>query len=382
MFASRLVGLLAVSCLLASVGPARADDKKKPDTQAPADNHSTGVKRVTIQEKEIELSKALAEITKQTGNEVVDRRQGKDDVKIRLDLKGVTFWQALDAVAKAADANVAVFERDMKVALTDGPFQALPTSYDGMFRIRIKRIQIAHNLETDGRQALFTMEIAWEPRFQPLFIEGQADDLYIEDDKGRTVELPEPNRGQASTSKRNAVEVIVRTNAPQRTANSLKVLKGKLMVTGPSEVLTFTWDKLSKIDKKADYQKKTNKGVSVTLRELRQEGAAGDQVWTVGLFLEYPPDGPKFESFQSWIVNNEIHFVREKDGLKQQMPPNLGYETDDQSDTKALIRYRFGDEPDRKVFLGKFGDWSLVYKTPGRVVEVPVNFEFKGLALP
>ena len=96
------------------------------------------------------------------------------------------------------------------------------------------------------------------------------------------------------------------------------------MVTGPSEMLSFTWDKLAKIDKKADYQKKTNKGVSVTLRELRQEGAAGDQVWTVGLFLEYPPDGPKFESFQSWIVNNEIHFVREKDGLKQQMPPNLG----------------------------------------------------------
>src|SRR5262245_33145666 len=107
MFASRLVGLLAVSCLLASVVSARpddkpkADDKKKPDTPAAADNHSTAVKKVTIQEKEIELSKALAEITKQTGNEVVDRRQGKDDVKIRLDLKGVTFWQALDAVAKA-----------------------------------------------------------------------------------------------------------------------------------------------------------------------------------------------------------------------------------------------------------------------------------------
>lgn len=380
MLASRFFGLLVVVCAIAGL-PARADEKQKANP-APAPANDAGTKKVTIQEKEIPLSKALAELQKQTGNVVEDRRQGKDDVKIRLDVKGVTFWQALDAIAKAADANVAVFERDMKIALTDGPFLALPTSYDGMFRIRVKRIQIAHNLETDSRQALFTMEIAWEPSFQPLFIEGQADDLYIEDEKGRTVELPEPNRGQVSTSKRNAIEVIVRTTAPQRNAASLKVLKGKLTVTGPSEVLTFSWDKLAKIDKKADYQKKTNKGVSVTLRELRQEGAAGDQVWTVGLFLEYPPDGPKFESFQSWIVNNEIHFVRERDGLKQQMPPNLGYETDDQSDTKALIRYRFGDEPDRKVFLGKFGDWSLVYKTPGKVLEVPVNFEFKGLSLP
>ncbi len=116
------------------------------------------------------------------------------------------------------------------------------------------------------------------------------------------------------------MEVVVRTNAPQRNAASLKVLKGKLSVTGPSEMLSFTWDKLAKIDKKADYRKKTNKGVSVTLRELRREGAAGDQVWTVGLYLEYPADGPKFESFQSWIVNNEIHLVGEKDGLKQRMP--------------------------------------------------------------
>jgi hypothetical protein len=378
MCVSRLVGLFAV-LLFTNVAPLHADDKPK---SAAGISGAIAASKVTIQQKEISVAQALAEVSKQTGNQVEDRRQGKEDVKIKLDLKNVTFWQALDALAKAADANVSVFERDMKVALVDGPYLALPTCYDNLFRMRIKRIQIAQNLEADTRQALFTMEIAWEPRFQPLFIEGQADDLYIEDDKGRTVELPEPNKGQASTSKRNAVEVIVRTNAPQRSAASLKVLKGKLTVTGPSEMLTFTWDKLAKIDKKADYRKKTNKNVSVTLRELRQEGAAGDQVWTVGLYLEYPADGPKFESFQSWIVNNEIHFVREKDGLKQQLPPNLGYNTDDQSDTNALISYRFGDEPDRKVFLGKFSDWTLVYKTPGKVLEVPINFEFKNLNLP
>jgi hypothetical protein len=380
MFVSRWAGLFAILCLL-NPAIAHADDKPKA-SPTPVANSEFAPKKVTIQEKEIAISKALAELSRQSDNPVEDHRMAKEDVKIRLDLKGVTFWQALDAIAKASDSNVAVFERDNKVALTDGPFRLLPTSYDGMFRIRIKRMQIAYNLEADSRQALFTMEIAWEPRFQPLFIEGQADDLYIEDEKGRTVELPEPNKGQVSTSKRNAVEVVVRTNAPQRSASSLKVLKGKLTVSGPSEMLNFTWDKLATIDSKAGYQKKTNKGVGVTLRELGQMGAAGDRVWTVGLFLEYPADGPKFESFQSWLVNNEIHFVREKDGLKQQMPPNLGYETDDQSDSKALIRYRFGDDSERKVFLGKFSDWSLVYKTPGKVVEVPVTFEFRNLNLP
>jgi len=174
----------------------------------------------------------------------------------------------------------------------------------------------------------------------------------------------------------------VRTNAPQRTANSLKVLKGKLTVTGPSEVLTFSWDKLAKIDKKADYQKKTEKRSERDASRVAPGGRRRRSSLDGRTISRISARRPKFESFQSWIVNNEIHFVREKDGLKQQMPPNLGYETDDQSDTKALIRYRFGDEPDRKVFLGKFADWSLVYKTPGKVVEVPVNFEFKGLSLP
>jgi hypothetical protein len=31
---------------------------------------------------------------------------------------------------------------------------------------------------------------------------------------------------------------------------------------------------------------------------------------------------------------------------------------------------------------GKISDWKLVYRTPGRIVEVPVPFEFKGLDLP
>jgi hypothetical protein len=102
----------------------------------------------------------------------------------------------------------------------------------------------------------------------------------------------------------------------------------------------------------------------------------------VGLLLEYPADGPKFESFQSWLVNNEIYLEKEKDGIKQHFPPNLGYETDDATDTRALIKYRFGDEPDKKLLLGKFSDWRLVYRTPGKIAEIPIPFEFKDIPLP
>ena len=53
-------------------------------------------KTFTLQTKEMDLGKVLAELAKQTGNRVEDRRRMKEDAKIKVDLKNVTFWQALD----------------------------------------------------------------------------------------------------------------------------------------------------------------------------------------------------------------------------------------------------------------------------------------------
>src|SRR5439155_12723320 len=122
------------SCLLlgAPARPARGDDKAK-GKQPEADSAKDLEPRpFTMQGKDIELKTALAELIKQTGNTVMDGRSEKGDTKIKLDLKKVTFWQALDAIAKEADARV-TFERGGKVALGDGPHLALPVSYSGLY---------------------------------------------------------------------------------------------------------------------------------------------------------------------------------------------------------------------------------------------------------
>ena len=72
---------------------------------------------------------------------------------------------------------------------------------------------------------------------------------------------------------------------------------------------------------------------------------------------------------------------KEQDGVQQRVP-YINYETGDQTENKAIIRYRFGDDPDKNIKLGKFGEWKLVYRTPGRITEVPIPFEFKDIPLP
>src|SRR5262249_45807801 len=155
--------------------------------------------------------------------------------------KDATFWQALDAIAKETDARIDLYPQDGKLALVDGPYLALPVSYSGLFRITVKRIDVSTLLDSDAHTMLVTMDVAWEPRFQPFFMENKPEALVVQDDKGRMIEIGDGGQGRGSVEKPVADEIRVRMPAPQRTAVRLAVLKGKLSVLAPTRMLTFTF---------------------------------------------------------------------------------------------------------------------------------------------
>jgi hypothetical protein len=367
---------------LAGVAESRAQSDAKAEQTAAGASKELTPKLFTLQQKEISIGKALAELARQTGNTVDDRRRSKDETPLAVDVKNVSFWQALDTIAKSADARVSFYEKDGKVALVDGPHRIMPVSYSGLFRITVSRIDLIRIVETDAHACLLYLDVAWEPRLQPLFLETQPDELIVQDDKGNPVEVPAGSKGPAAVTRRAAAQVQVHMGAPRRSATQLGLLKGKLKIAGPNETLTFTFDKLRKILDSKDALKETQGDVTVQIRELRTEGEAGEQIWTVGLLLEYPRGGSKLESFQSRLVNNEIYLVKEKDGVQQRFSNNLGYDTEDETEDKAIVRYRFGDEPEKNLSLGKLSDWKLVYRTPGKISEISVPFELKDIPLP
>jgi hypothetical protein len=377
------IGMTFLGLLVLSLPshPAKGDekDKKKSASQLARELEP---RTFTLEAKDMPVAKVLAELAKQTGNAVEDRRANKDESKVNsLNLKDATFWQALDAIAKATDARVSLYERDNKLALVDGPYLALPVSYSGLFRVTIKRLETQLVLDADTHQCVITLEVAWEPRFQPIVVQTRPEGLVVQDDKGRAVDVPEGEMGRGAPTKKNAAELLIRIPAPQRSANQLGLFKGKLAATGPVSMVTFTFDNLSKIENAKQARKGSKEGVTLHLRELKSEGDEDDQSWTVGLFLEYAVEGAKLESFETSFLKNEVYLEKEKDGIKQQFPPNGGYETPG-DDPNALFRYHFNDEPERKLVLGKFSDWKLVYRVPGKLVELPIPFEFKDVPLP
>jgi hypothetical protein len=331
-------------------------------------------KRVTLEGDAVSLAKALEELTQQTGIVVEDRRQGKPDAKLKLVLKDVPFWQALDTVTREADARIYLYRG--KIALIDGPHRETPVSYEGIFRVALERLTAEQDFKTGSRTLLARLEIAWEPRFRPFLVDTRPQSLIIEDDKGRRLPAEEAGGGKSAVENPNAVTIDLRLPAPPRAASGLNLLKGSLGVVGPSKMAEFTFDTLDQLVNNAPAREKTQDGITVRVgRPILDRNA-----WKVHVTLEYPPGGPEFESFQasSWLVNNEIYLLKEKTG--ERFPLNGGYATDSFEKNRASLEYNFVEEA--KMRLGKPGDWKLVYRTPGTIIDIPVPFEFKDLPLP
>jgi hypothetical protein len=125
---------------------------------------------------------------------------------------------------------------------------------------------------------------------------------------------------------------------------------------------------------KSEPASQSQDGVTVVFRDLKQTA----NMWVVRLELTYPADTPEFESFESWLAGVEVYLER-KDG-KGRHAVNGGYAIDDSTGRRAALTYRFVE--DAKLKLGDANDWKLLCRAPGKLVEMPVRFEFKDVPAP
>lgn len=324
--------------------------------------------------REQKLSALLEALFKQTGNGVVDRRSLKSDPQIALQSSRSNFWPVLDAAARKAGCAVSVYQPDGQIALIDGQPSSAQTVYTGIFRVSARRIGVNRDLDTGVHICNVSLDIVWEPRFEPFYLELGA----VEATYAAPKETPRTERttssGQAPIAGRAAAELDVRLPAPPRKYQSIESLKGTLRVIGPSKMLDFTFNKLRPIKKGDEARSEVQDGVKVTLTGLK----TGSERWSVDVLIENPPGGVKFESFQTstWLDNNRIALVR---GNEKWIPePDAEEPLAALTAARAHIRYHFRLK-DRKSSLA---DWTLKYRTPGRIVEVTAPFVIRDLPLP
>jgi hypothetical protein len=154
------------------------------------------------------------------------------------------------------------------------------------------------------------------------------------------------------------------------------VIEGSLSAVGPSKMLQFHFGSLAKLDQA---------GPGAAVRQLKQEGITcritkilmDKERCTIQVTQDTPPGGSKLESFQSWVVNNEMT-LESKD--RSRRLSSSSYVLESATDRRAVISYNFIDKDG--TLRGKAEDWNLLYTTPLSVVVTPIPFQFKNVPLP
>ncbi len=240
---------------------------------------------------------------------------------------------------------------------------------DGDFRTTVKRLVAVRDLEAKTHTWTIHLQVASEPGVRPLFIYTQPDELVVKVDNETVLKPISPGTGRIGIPNPDRMEIPIRVEAPTQPAAKIELLKGSYTVLGSKRTLDFVFE-----SDKPGPQSQSKDGVTASLHEFK----ATKTLWTVRVQLTYPDDTPDFESFESWLGNNEI-LLHHKDG-KRQFPPNGGYSVDDSTGKTAIVTYRFVE--DKSLTLGKPEDWKIMYRTPAKIEKLPLRFEFKDLLAP
>jgi hypothetical protein len=339
-------------------------------------------KQVTLRAAALTVGQAVQELARQTGI-TIEVEQGIADSNVRLDLSQATFWQAVDAIADASKGQVYLYPTSGRIVLVrrHSGYRVPPRCYDGRFRLSVKRVTATRDLERKDTDPSFgtcsvTIEVAWDPALQPLFLETRPHGVRLVDDTKTHLVIPDEGSSLAPVDGRIALSLDLRLPALPRSVAKISTLEGDLSMIGPSKMLMFpfdTLDKLSKASVNDPERRLTQEGVTCHIRRVLLDR----QRWTIQVALDYPPGMKQLDSNQSWVVNNEM-VLESIDGKKRLVSSQYVVET--ATPRQAILSYHFRDRGELR--RGKASDWKLRYRTPADLIDMPIKFAFKDIVLP
>jgi hypothetical protein len=319
----------------------------------------------------MKVSKALAEIQKQTDNKIADLPRAADatipDAEITVDFNKTPFWTALDSVLDQARLSIYPYGQPGALQIVPRGPNDLPrtgrAAIQGPLRIEPVSVLAKRELRSSSPPALqVSLEVAWEPRLQPIAVKQRMASLKVLDSSGGSIaaESPEAEKEAFPRSGSSALEMDIALAMPAQPVKEIASLSGTLraMMLGKVEEFRFT-------DLKGKQQKR-NAAATVTLDEVRKNGNA----WEVFVRLRFDDAGDALESHRNWVLQNEAYF--EQSG--KAIPPD-SMETTLRTKNEIGVGYVFAlpELPKNLVF---------VYKTAGMVVTKDFPYEVRGVKMP
>jgi hypothetical protein len=356
-----------------STSPARKErlERIRAALREAEEESNLGAAKVSIQGQGIRLTEAIQKLQAQSGNAITDLREqmgaAVTNPALDLDIAARPFFEALDMIARKAELTPYFATGDSTIGLMAGAPPAAPqVQYSGPFRIALRQITTVRDFQSGMASANVQFEVAWEPRLRPMLLALDTDELAITDDRGQEIEPQVMNESTdvVLRPENPAAEININLAAPDRAAKMLARMKVKAAVTVPAGIRTFRFPNLAARDV---VQKQGD------IRIMLESTEVDEQVWKVNIVLEYPGEGPAFESYRQGLFNNRL-WLQKADGSR--FEHNGGFSNTASDQGKLGFEYLFVDVP------GKPANYQLVYETPSKVLTIPLEFEFKDVPLP
>lgn len=362
MYRIRMIGLAIVGLVTIAILAADPEGFPAPRT-------------FTFQTDGAPLGKVLDELAKQTGV-AVDRSRLEEDRALRLNCDKLPFWDAFEKIARESDHRISVAEDGKKLQLLGGgdiTYKEMPFSVDRVFRVSVRRVQSTNDLENDRAYTEVVLNVLWESGISVFLVDPPNRSIVAKDNNEQDLTAADDGGGRVAVSG-NGIDVPVRLTGVNRAAKTIRLLSGKLGVIGAAKMVEFNFPKPF-----ASKENRESKEGDVTVR-LRTDFKEKSDLWAARVEFDYPGGGPQLESFESsaWLVDNKA-WLSSADG-KKNIECNGGYEVLSQGERKAVVIYRFTDEPDLK--LGKPEDWTFHIKTPARLLSTEIKFRLENIPLP
>jgi hypothetical protein len=333
---------------------------------------TTEASLVTLDCREMRLSKALATIQAQSGN-AIDTRQAiatAGDSPVTLDVTRKPFWTVLDALLDQGRLSIYPFGRSDAIQLMARRAGQLPRSgraaLTGPFRIEPTRVVARRDLRQPGSILMVALELAWEPRIRPIALKQRMADIVAVDQDGKTlrVENPEAETEAFPRSDAIATEMDLVFPHPSHSTTEIASLKGVIRATLPGRIENFRFANLLDGGKQTLHVA----AATVVLEEVRRSA----DNWEMHLRLRYDDAGDAMESHRTWAVLNKCYL---EDAAGQRVGGDPVVEIADRAKDEIGLVCSFAlKQPPTGL--------TLVYKAPASIVTKSFPYELHGIKLP
>lgn len=339
--------------------------------QAAASITEAALVKLSVKAKPI--GEVLAAISEQTGNRIVfpaEEFAPGDPPRVDVELDGVPFWQALDAVLDQSGLGADVLGGERAVYVVRQKKGARPRSsaacYRGPFRIA------PADLTAEGpagepalAPATVYLELAWEPRLAPIELTVPLARFELRDDHGNTLPRSsvQPHLALPVFAQTTAVKIPVRVQPPPGDMRQVALLRGSFQALLPGKPHAFRFPDLSR----ALGTEQRVAMATVRLDDVRSSGSR----WECRLRVRFDRAGGALQSHLTWVSDNNAYLL----DAAGRIVPWQSFETTLQEENQVGSAYWFelADGPEQYTF---------VYETPVLFVEKTIDFELHNIPLP